>query len=228
MLVYIGNECFDFDEDDLEYMYIDEGDEALVYRHGMQALKIYRDYCYKPKLDESNTKKLTNIKTKRILMPRCPIYVGTKNNFKGYTTEPFIYALPKKQIKNMPIDSFLSEIDLFKEDAYTLAENKFEIDDLYLDNIVYNGKLYMVDPGSFEEVNLSTSEIFRRNVVEINELVKDELFSLVKVPKKGRVKINEYFDEFEYIGDAIKDSFSYGESVNRYVKKMVREFYYNI
>lgn len=228
MLVYIGNECFDFDEDDLYCMYVDDGDEAFVYRHGMQALKIYRDYCCKQKLNECDTLKLSNINTSRILLPKSPVYVGENRKFKGYTTEPFIYGLRKSKIKKMPIDSFLSEIDLFKEDARVLAENKFEIDDLYLYNIVYNGKLYMVDPGNFLEVDCSSSEIFRRNVIAINNMVKDELFSLVKVPKKGRVKINEYFDEFEYIGDAIKDSFSYGETVNRYVKKMVREFYYNI
>ena len=79
---------------DIEKHYIDEGTEVVVYKYNDMALKIYKDYCRKQRLDLDTAKELSKIDTSRILLPRNIVYtengefIGyTTNKSKGYYTE---------------------------------------------------------------------------------------------------------------------------------------------
>ena len=44
---------------------------------------------------------------------------------------------------------FLCELDLLEEDIKTLNSNNVEVEDFNLNNTAYDGRIYLVDPGSY-------------------------------------------------------------------------------
>ena len=42
MRILLGDELLEFDDEALDYMYIDEGNESEVFRYGDSVLKIYK------------------------------------------------------------------------------------------------------------------------------------------------------------------------------------------
>ena len=81
--VRYNDELLCFDDLDLEAMYEDEGAEGIVYRYGKDALKIYKDTCFRSRIGEADCIKLGTIATFRVLMPGNIIYDGDTDKFVG-------------------------------------------------------------------------------------------------------------------------------------------------
>lgn len=219
--------CFEgklleFSDDEEEYMYLDEGAEGTVYRYGKDALKIYKGTCFRGRLDEEQCKKLGVISTKRVLLPREVIYGEDCKTFIGYAT-PFIYKYPCKRIMDMIVDRLVDEIDVIEEDLHVLADNGVEIDDLHAGNILYNGQIFIGDPGAMIFRNGVYSDwSFKNSRFTFNRFLKDDLFLYAKLTKKEKKNLENRFDDFESYGLQIRDTMNSGETVKRYIKRMTR------
>ena len=87
MVFFIDEKKYEYDNEEMSMRLLStEGTEGNVYHIGDRAVKIYRPFCLKNRLDENTVDYLKTIETKRILLPREK--VTDKNGmFCGYTTE---------------------------------------------------------------------------------------------------------------------------------------------
>lgn len=220
--IYFDGQKQEFDDDDLEYMYIDEGSEGYVYRCGKDAFKIYKTSCDWRRLNEDECIKLSSISTKRVLLPEKPIYGEDGKMFVGYSTS-FIYKVPQIEILKMKIPDFVNELDIIKDDLRTLADNGVMINDWHSSNILYNGKLFIGDPGQYVfKENITGAKIFRENIYTLNSFVKDSIFIMAHLSANQLLTMKDVFYDYEYIGDQIRDSMKKKETVRQFVKRIVR------
>ena len=147
-------------------------------------------------------------------------YINENGKFSGYTTER-IYGLSKLIIPKMKIEKLVDELDIVITDLKVLADNNYDVADFTLNNVVYNGRLYFVDPGSFMHVG-DYGERFKynSNICTLNDFMLDDFFYLVLLSKKYRKKFNDNFDRADYITDYIRCSMKENETVRQYVKRM--------
>lgn len=220
MRIYVGEKLLELSDTDLENMYVNEGKEAFVYRYGDEALKIYKDERVKLRLDEEDTIKLSEISTERVLLPKEVIYDDDFVTFKGYST-PFIDRESSDAIVDMDIMQFVDELDIIDSDLKKLANSGVLVDDLSIDNVFYNGKMFLGDPGSYVFVERAfPAKIYRSNMYELTQFVKEEIFSMIPLSFEEQVELDIKFDKFKYIGEQIRNSASSGESVKQYVKRI--------
>lgn len=225
MKICIGDEVLLLFPEDLEKMYINEGVEAKVYRHGDEALKIYRDYCFKPRLDENSVTRLSSIPTKRVLLPKRSIYrIREKKSFAGYSLF-YVNSKPFDEMVNIDMEHFLNELDIIKDDMKILTNNGVVVEDLNISNILYDGRLYFCDPGSFsfDENPLNPLLNSSSNIMSLNEFISDSVFDYIAT------LIDRYYQGFaidfdisEYIGDQVRDSVKSGETLKQYVRRIMR------
>lgn len=223
MKIYFDGEFLEFDEEDLDYMYIDEGAEGIVYKYGKDAIKIYKDYCFRSRLTGEECEKLSSFTTKRIQLPEKIVYGEDAKTFIGYST-PFIYTYPSIRIMDMKVSQFVDELDIIRDDLRILAYGGVEIADWHSDNILFDGRhLFIGDPGGmFFRREVREQQSMGNNVFTLNRFLKDEIFPLAKLSKNNKKNIETVFDDFEYMGWQIKDSASENETVRQYVKRMTR------
>ena len=222
MRILVGDELLEFSEDELDARYINEGCESIVYQYGNEVLKIYKRYCGKDRLTEKDASVLTEIETKRILLPRRIIKEADTGIFMGYSL-PLIQVCSKKVIPNMPVETFVDELDLLHDDIRKLSDNRVDIEDLYIDNVLYDGRFFLGDPGSFVvRRNSYQGDIYRDNICTLNRFVIDDVFGMVKITKAGRNIIDCSFDCSHYIGDEIRDTARPKEKISQYVKRIVK------
>ena len=164
MKILLGDKLLEFTDEELDYMYLGEGNEAVVFKYGNDALKIYKDYCQKERLAEEDVLRLSGITTERILMPKEIIRDAVTGRFMGYSVH-YIEKYPASAIARMKMKDFLSELDVICSDIDTLSNAHVDIEDLHVDNILYNGSFFIGDPGSFEfRVESPASKIYRNNI----------------------------------------------------------------
>lgn len=220
--IYFDDELLEFNEEELDYMYIDEGAEAIVYKYGNDALKVYRDIRCR-RLSEKDTLSLCALSTKRILLPEKAIYGVEPKIFKGYST-PFIYAYPNVRVMDMKVNDFVGELDVIREDLVELSHNGVEVDDWHVGNMLYDGrKIYMCDPGAMtlsDRVRFNCS--MGNNVYTLNRFIMDDVFPLARLSKNSKKNIETVFDDNEYIGWQIRETAEEKETVRQYVKRMTR------
>lgn len=160
------------------------GTEGIIFNYNDMALKIYyEDVDNSKRLDENLVKLLSQIDTKRILLPMAPIYT-IRNKFRGYIANPFISNTEEIiKINNLNSSKILYELDLIYKDIDTLSQNKiavYDLDDNY-GNIVYNGDIYFIDPGKFLlDKNYGLKSY---NISHINKALFNNLILLQENPK---------------------------------------------
>lgn len=222
MKIYVGEEFLDLDEDTLDYMYIDEGNESEIYRYGKDALKIYKRFCHKDRLDEDTTTILSGISTERMLLPK-EIIRDESGNFIGYSM-PFIYTYPVVGVLKRPVVELLDEMDVIKEDIRILSDNYVDIEDLHIRNVLYNGKLFMGDPGSYlVKRHKKRGQIYNDNMYTFGLFVRDELFKLLKLTVGERQSLNQKFDYTWDINGQMRDEvINDKETVRQFIKRMTR------
>lgn len=219
MKFFVGDEGIDLTQEELDYRYLDEGKEAKIYEYGDEVLKLYKDYCPKMRLSEKDAFSLSQIGTEKVLLPKRIIH-DEDGKFLGYTTKR-IYGSSKLCIPKMKMKKLVDELDIIMTDLKILADNHYDVADFTLNNVVYDGGLYFVDPGSFMQVkNFDDRFKYSSNMATLNEFMLDDFFYLVLLSKKYRNKFDDNFDRADYIGDYIRCSMNENENVRQYVKRM--------
>lgn len=222
MRLLIGEKLVEFSDDQLDYMYIDEGKEAEVFKFGNSALKVYKEFCSKYRLTEKEAEALTKINTQRILLPRELLRDPDTLEFKGYST-PFIEPCSKAALLNSKMDSFLDELEVLEDDMELLASHGVDVADFILDNMIYDGRIYFCDPGSYVfNLKSRSGYIHQNNIYELNDFVLNKLFPLVKVSKAKRAAYNSNYLESECLSWQMRDKSVPGETVKQHIKRMTR------
>lgn len=239
------------------------GGEVEVFRYNDLAIKLFKDIALKERrhLKENEIDFLSNIKTKRILLPIGKIMkvepsiedfsyddiidlskkdthkylalirtlLASDSELVGYT-EKFIDG--SKNIFDIKVDTLLNELEIISDDVKILSDNLVILSDLHKGNAIYNGSLYLIDPGNYMISDVSKIIPFMLNELSclqkqlliedwnidaINFFVEEYLFKnyfyLLKFLKKIKTerKIKYYqdvlsivFDREETLSDNIK------------------------
>lgn len=220
--IYVGDELVELSLMDLIRQRVGSGCEAKVYRYGDEVLKIYGDFCAKGRLDEETAFALSKMETKRVLLPQRMIYDADSGYFAGYTLS-LVEKMPKRVIPKMMMEHFIDELDVVHDDLKFLANQGVEVDDFYIGNVLYDGSFYITDPGEYVIKKESVEGgIYRNNIYTLNRLVKDDIFGLVRLGKFRRQAVEDRFEDFEYIGEQLKETALDGETIKAYVKRMTK------
>ena len=218
--IYVGDTFVELSDSDMEESYISEGKEGIVYRYGDKALKIYKEFCNKGRLDEDETLILSEISTKRVLLPRDLIYGEDRVTFRGYATK-FIEKQGIDKIIDMNIMQFVDELDIINEDLITLAKNKVYVYDFVGDNIFYDGNIYFGDPGSYTILeSMPFDFVSRNNNYNLNCAVLGYMFAGGNMEAGQFTMMFNSFEKYKYIGDQIRKNADKNESVKQYVKRI--------
>lgn len=147
----------------------EKGSEMTVYNDENFVYKIFKkDYKLGHKsIEELNY--LSSIKTSRILMPESLIF--NNDELIGYT---MIYIKNEKDIHNDTMANLLNELTIIKQDIDILNKLCVRLIDINKSNIVYNGKLYLIDPGNYYINDVNDLLIYYQNK-EITEEEKQNL-----------------------------------------------------
>lgn len=218
----VGDELVELTVLDLLHDYVGEGFEARIYGYGDEVLKLYKKKCKKDRLDEDTASKLSKLSTSRILLPQRMIYDAKDESFVGYTLRR-IQKKRKSDILNRSMRHFIDELDYLNEDLLYLANNGVEVEDFHLGNCLYDGRIFIGDPGDFviKEESIEGG-IYRNNLYTLNRFVKDEIFGMIRLNAFERCEVEDRFCDFEFIGEQLRETYKTGEDVKNYVKRMVR------
>ena len=148
------------------------GGEVEVFKYNDLAIKLFKDIALKERrhLKEDEIDFLSSIKTKRILLPTGKVIkmepsiedfsyddiidsrgkylnrISSDLELVGYT-EKFIDG--NKNIFDIKVDTLLNELEIISDDLKILNDNLVILSDLHKNNAIYNGSLYLIDPGNY-------------------------------------------------------------------------------
>lgn len=147
-----------------------KGSEMTVYNDENSVYKIFKkDYKLGHKsIDELNY--LSSIKTSRILMPEALLF--SNEELIGYT---MVYIKDEKDIHSDTMANLLNELMIIKQDIDILNKLCVRLIDINKSNIVYNGKLYLVDPGNYYINDVNDLLIYFQN----REITEEEKLNLI-------------------------------------------------
>ena len=222
MIFYINDKEYNLKYDKLFKKYIGTGIESNIYKLDNKVLKIYKEICLKSRLREEDVKSLSQIKTNRILLPTDIIY-DENHVFCGYTMK-YINPCNKDEIINIKMTKLLYELKTIKNDLLLLKQNNVIIDDLHDNNFIYNKKIYLIDPGSFEIDNNKSEiyiELFNRELMH-HFILENIIFRDIKINKKQKEKIKELFPLDLYISDVLEETIKKNETVYEYKNRIIR------
>lgn len=155
-----------------------EGDESIAYQVGDEVVKFYREYCHKRRLSKESCDYLKQIDTKRILLPRVSL-LDKKHQIRGYKMT-YIEKLEENSFYTLDRKDLSKEMSFIHEDVVKLSDYNVYMDDLTWDNTVFHKGIYLVDPGSFQIVQLeegSNIRIYGFNLDTVNEYL---LYKIIK------------------------------------------------
>ena len=221
MEFYIEKDKYSYSDEQLSNQMLNYGDEADVYRIKGQAVKIYKPFCPKTRLDEETVKYLKTIDTERLLLPLKTVY-DENQKFNGYTTK-LINEGSKSTIGKMKMSKMLSEMKLMTEDVEKLSELGITIDDLDYRDVLYGDGLYYCDPGSFMiEKYMKPKDIKIYNKEKLHDLLIDEILGpTCKLTKKQKNRLREMTLSGEYLSDIFSyEDYKINESASHYVKRI--------
>ena len=147
----------------------EKGSEMTVYNDENFVYKIFKkDYKLSHKsIEELNY--LSSTKTLRILMPKALLF--SNEELIGYTMS---YIKNERDIHSDTMANLLNELMIIKQDIDILNKLCVRLIDINKSNIVYNGKLYLIDPGNYYINNINDLLIYYQNK-EITEEEKQNL-----------------------------------------------------
>lgn len=158
-----------------------QGSEFLVYKYFDLVIKIYKkDYQLSHlSLEELNV--LKKLPTQRILLPRGTLKNGN-SELVGYEMP---YIAGEKNIEDASVRSFFEELKVLKQDLDLLCYHLIILRDINLSNTIYNGQLYLIDPGNYliDEIDKIIFHINITNpsiVEKLNKIIKEDDYSKVK------------------------------------------------
>lgn len=211
----VGNKQIEINEED----FIGEGNESIVYKYYDIVLKIYKKFVRKDRLTEEEVNYLRYLVTKRILLPKDSIY-DEDDIFSGYS---LLYeeSYSKDNIKKMKVRDLKKELELIREDIELLSSRNISLEDFTYDNLIYNGSLYITDPGSFKLLGGFNTKIYKENIRIFNYFfVKDVLSRILKLTKKEQSNLELLVDSSGYVGDILSDE---DKTVSSYIRNVARK-----
>ncbi len=211
MQLIINNKIYSFTDEELNYRYIDEGEEATIYYCNKKALKIYKNYCKGIRLSEKDALYLQKINTERFLLPRDIIY-DINNNFIGYTTS-YIMGYSKENIKKLKLDFLKKELLILKKDIEELSKHNISIFDIENYNFILGDGIYLIDPGSYRIEDYNTLEY---NLRYLRSFIINEILLLSRrLTIRERDLINKNFN-FENLLNSEE------KTISLYCKKLAK------
>ena len=121
------------------------------------------------------------------------------------------------------MNHFLDELDVIHSDLELLAEHHVDVEDIHIDNVLYNESFFIGDPGSFEiQRDTPAGKIYRNNVYTFNRFVKNDIFPLAKASKKKIKELDDMFDDYFFIGEQMRYCIPPKETVRQYIKRMTQ------
>lgn len=222
--IYLDGKKIDFAKND--YNYLNEGLEAEVYRYKNLALKFYKEKSQKMVIDKELVEYLKTIDTKRYLLPTATI-TDDSACFLGYA---ILFKQHYQTINNMAFDKFIDEVKFLEEDTLLLSEKGIDIEDLSYDNTIYNGSIYLIDPGSFK-ISMENKSLPRENLDKLNTYIIEELLgnSLSKsLSKKKKTEMLNSIKEmlksssYELISDFLKEEASQSKNLKECPKRLIK------
>ncbi len=205
---------------------IGEGLEGKVYLIKGYAVKFYKPFCTKARLNKNDALYLSNITTKRILTPN-DILLNKKRKIEGYKTQ-YIDDLGLDNLLYLNKDNLKEELNLLKDDVILFCDNCILLDDLSVDNVSFHNGIYLTDPGSYKKVdNFDEIVTYALNMERIAEFLLSQILyvsvcNLTNDRKKYKVlkenilsgyKESMYPNLLEYLVDDIKE-----ENLGEYIK----------
>lgn len=225
MRIFINDKLVEIDN--LDDLYIGEGKEAVVYYYSDReenadyALKLYRQFSGKDRLDFNTAKGLSEIDTKRILLPRKLVYDENKK-FIGYVTD-FIEDYSIDCITHSSAKDLVREISYIYDDIDILSMHKVSVDDMILMNMLYDGRIILNDPGSYRFVMGNSRFLRDENLDLTNDFFKSLICRVVKLSKREKNNLDRYFEKSdERFSDLIKCDVKEDESVKTFFKRITK------
>lgn len=222
----------------------DIGTEFVVYADDNYVYKIFRkDYKLSHKTPQE-LEFLASLKTTRILMPSSLIMED--NELKGYKM-PYIKG--NMDILDTPMGELIDELHLIDEDIKLLSNSLVRLMDINKENTIFNGKLYLIDPGNYfiNDIKVLLPYIGNKeptpeekielieawNYDKLNKLLDELLFInndeidfylLRKIieffnQERAKKRLKSNFDIFELYFDK---SLSVRESINKFIKEYIK------
>ena len=148
----------------------DKGSEFNVYRYDDFVVKIYKDNYKLTHLSIEELKIFKSILTKRILLPS-DFLLNNNDELIGYMM-PYIDG--EKNLLYDSVSNLFNELAVLKEDLDSLSSNLIILKDINTENTIYNGNLYLIDPGNYA-INQLEGIIFHVEIEDTklsNELTK--------------------------------------------------------
>lgn len=173
---------FVFDENqnaiDLEKITLvsNQGGEYKVYKHNGLAIKVLR-YA-KGNLSKDDINYLRQIDTKRILMPNGTL-TSEDGTYVGYTM-PLITDAKNFQAEKM--SKIFSELEIIEQDINKLSKKLVMMYDLRLINSIFNGELYVIDPGHFAINDLDILKVGPA-YKKLNDVDKTKAFNSLRISR---------------------------------------------
>lgn len=220
-----------------------KGSEFFVYKYGKSVVKLYKDNYKLSHLSPEEMSFLSNLSTERILLPSNKL-LDKNGSMIGYQM-PLI--LGEKDLLMDIMQSFFEELYVLQDDIDLLCEYFVILRDINPDNTIYNGSLFLIDPGNYlinelEKViyhidvqKLSMEEkrklLIEWNYKKINELIemllfmKNDAFDFYQKRQIVQffIKIRED-DNIIYDLDILKQYFNPNLCIADSIKKFVNEY----
>lgn len=206
----------------------DQGSEFIVYKYMDLVIKIYKKDYKLTHLSLRDLNKLKSILTQRILLPTGTIWNELGELF-GYD---MLYISGERSIDEDSIDILFEELNILSQDLEVLSSNLVILRDINISNTIYNGRLFLVDPGNYLIDELDKI-IFRVSITDslISERLRDmaikgdysqlgDLINSLSLKDKIALirewnynKINELIDMLLFLRKESIDSFMYRQIV---------------
>lgn len=171
---------FLLDNNKIEFL-SDKGSEFMVYKYLDFVIKIYnKDYQLSHlSLEELNT--LKDIPTQRILLPTETLW-NKNHELIGYKM-PLIIG--EKSIDNDSVPAFFEELEVLRQDLELLCIHFIILRDINLSNTIYNGHIYLVDPGNYlinelDQILFQTSITIPSITESLEKIALDGNYSKIK------------------------------------------------
>lgn len=183
------------------------GSEVLVYKKDELVYKIYKKNYKLEHKNEQELEYLSSITTERILMPKGKLF--SNGDLIGYTMK---YITGKKDILNIPIKRLLDELLIIENDIENISNSYIRIMDINKSNIVFNGCLYLIDPGNYYINNIEDLLVY----FQTKEITEDDKINIIR--KWNYNKINMLMYELLFMNNL---------DIDFYLLRKIIEFFKN-
>ena len=219
MKIIVNDKKIDLSNDQLDSMYLGEGLEGVVYQYDDYAFKIHNNWSHKVCLDEDTATKLSSISTSRIVLPKGNIY-DENHKFIGYYMD-YITSNPLSHISNMRMKYFINEVAEIERDIDVLSDAHFDIDDFHRNNLMYDGEIHIIDPGSYYyDKSKSTYFLKYINRLSFNKFLVEDVLSQ-GISLKRRKILNDKIPCEEILSDYFLLEADSRDTVKSFVKKII-------